>query len=64
MGVEHGSILQADDYLQNYKLEVMVRQYEAPKDEPIFLISNDGTNLGPLPEEKAQNNGELLISSP
>lgn len=61
MGVEHGSILQADDYLQNYKLEVMVKQYEAAKDEPIFLINNDGTNPGPQPEEVAKNNGECSV---
>lgn len=61
MGVEDGSMLQADDYLQNYKLEILVKQYEAPKDQPEFLINADDVDLTPKPEA-AQNNGKSLQS--
>jgi len=66
MGVEDGAVLQADDYLQNYKLELMVRQYEAPKNEPEFLLTAEGStgeiNVGPQPESAPEKNGKNHFS--
>ncbi|KAK4877132.1 hypothetical protein RN001_009638 [Aquatica leii] len=57
LGIVDGSILKADDFLQNYNLTIGITQYVAEKDEPLFKIDSQNTEL--KPQENGKQNGSV-----
>ncbi|XP_026481713.1 SUMO-activating enzyme subunit 2-like, partial [Ctenocephalides felis] len=47
LGIVDGSMLQVDDFLQNYELSITIHQYEPKKDEPEFQVLSDPSVLKP-----------------
>lgn len=41
LGIIDGSMLQVDDFLQNYELSITINHYESLKDEPEFQVISD-----------------------
>ncbi|KAF5288283.1 hypothetical protein FQA39_LY04051 [Lamprigera yunnana] len=60
LGVTDGTILKADDFLQNYSLTIGISQYVADVDEALFRI--DSGNVELKPQENGKPNGSLKDS--
>lgn len=71
LGIVDGTVLQVDDFLQNYFLTVIVAHRDKPtgKDEsPEFIITADDKDLKPQQEEKkldepSTSNGQVIFVS-
>lgn len=61
LGVRDGTILQADDFVQIYKLTIIVRQRELSREDPPFFVVSDISEL--RPESKKENGKEEGESS-
>lgn len=57
LGIVDGSILKADDFLQNYNLTIGITNYIAEKDEPLFKIDAKSEELQPNQQNGNQNGG-------
>ncbi|KAB0796474.1 hypothetical protein PPYR_10535 [Photinus pyralis] len=55
LGIVDGSILKADDFLQNYNLTIGITNYIAEKDEPLFKIDAKSEELQPNQQNGRQN---------
>lgn len=57
LGIVDGSILKADDFLQNYNLTIGITNYIAEKDGPLFKIDAKSEELQPNQQNGNQNGG-------
>ncbi|KAK7790696.1 hypothetical protein R5R35_009600 [Gryllus longicercus] len=58
MGVVNGSILKADDFLQNYELNIVIVQRCLTRDGPLFEIIGSETAKPGSPEKLQPENGQ------
>ncbi|KAK5642535.1 hypothetical protein RI129_008702 [Pyrocoelia pectoralis] len=58
LGIVDGSILKADDFLQNYNLTIGINNYIAEKDKPLFKIDAKSEELKPS-QQNGKENGSV-----
>ncbi|XP_011198105.2 SUMO-activating enzyme subunit 2 [Bactrocera dorsalis] len=65
MGIVDGVVLKCDDFFQNYELEVIVIHFDAERDEALFEVASDSSQIKQKGSEPAvkESNGKQPTKS-
>ncbi|XP_030371975.1 SUMO-activating enzyme subunit 2 [Scaptodrosophila lebanonensis] len=63
MNIVDGVILKSDDFFQNYELSIIISHFDAERDDPLFEVIADKSQLQPKEEEEEKPEpSEKLVS--